>query len=102
MQLRRSSSFVSKQKGGCRTKHLECLLCSSQKEGNLQEVQRTKEEIWPIQDQMLQLSQGGSLQNQCLKNARNKKRDRDQENVTDEAPPKKNKTKELEVSELYY
>ena len=44
----------------------------------------------------------GHYKNQCLENPRNNKRDREQANITDEAPPKKNKVKELEVKELYY
>lgn len=32
----------------------------------------------------------------------NKKRDRDQENVTDEASPKTNKTEESKIKDLYY
>lgn len=34
----------------------------------------------------------GHYKNQCPQNLRNKKRDRDQENVIDEVPPKKSKT----------
>ena len=37
----------------------------------------------------------GHYKNQCLENPRNKKRDMEQTNITDEAPPKKNK-------DLYY
>lgn len=40
--------------------------------------------------------------NQCPENPRNKKRDREQENTIDEAPPKQNKAEELKVKELYY
>jgi len=40
--------------------------------------------------------------NQCPENPRNKKRDRKQANITDKAPPKKNKIEELEVKDLYY
>ena len=41
--------------------------------------------------------------NQCPENPKNKKRERDQAIIaTDEAPPKKNKTKDFEVKDLFY
>ena len=44
----------------------------------------------------------GHYKNQCPENIRNKKRDSDQENITDEAPPKKNETEESEFKDLCY
>ena len=44
----------------------------------------------------------GRYKNQHLENPKNKKRDRDQTNITEEAPPKKIKIEELEVKYLYY
>lgn len=45
----------------------------------------------------------GHYKSNCPRNPRSKKRDRDQANVTHEAPSKKNKTEEeSEVKELYY
>lgn len=45
----------------------------------------------------------GNYKSHCPENPRNKKRDGDQANVTDEAPSKKNETEEeLEVKDLYH
>jgi len=45
----------------------------------------------------------GHYQSHCPKKPRNKKRNRDQVNVVDEAPSKKNKTEEeSKVKDLYY
>ena len=45
----------------------------------------------------------GHYKSHCPRNPRNKKRNRNQANVTDEGPSKKNKTEEdSEVKDLYY
>ena len=44
----------------------------------------------------------GHYRSNCPENTRNKDRDKDQVNIVDEAPPKKNKTKESKVKDLYY
>lgn len=44
----------------------------------------------------------GHYKSQCPENLRNKKREREHGNVVDEVPPKKNKTEESEVKDLYY
>ncbi len=44
----------------------------------------------------------GHYRNNCLDNPRNKKRSRDQANVAKEGSPKKNRTEELEIKDLYY
>ena len=44
----------------------------------------------------------GHSKNQCLENPRNMIGDKEHTNIIDEAPPKKNKTEESEVKDLYY
>ena len=44
----------------------------------------------------------GHYKSHCPENPSNKKIEMEHANVVDEAPPKKNKTEELEVKDLYY
>jgi len=43
----------------------------------------------------------GHYKSNCPENPRNKKREREHTNISDEAPPKKNKIEEMEVKELF-